>query len=414
MTIGRAQYLVLVGHGDNSAGSATVNEAVPINSRTDADNKFGTDTDLARAYRDARANGANRNHIYGVMADNTETTESFATTASGTLSTTPIVDDRSRVSAQDVTAGTSMNVELVYDSPVDAPTEADTVHINPHTGEWAADESSDYDITYSYSDWTNAISGAGDVIGESEFGVICPLSHAEAVANDLSTTLDSLRAEYRMALGVMAAQPNTTTDDFKPAYDTASYTDEIDNDAVYLVAPVAEGDSHELAIGAVGGLFAGNDVSDPVYNDSLTGVDSLAQTLSKAEADDLRNERVIPLRDRGEPRVKGNISTSTETDWDRDFWRRRIVDLTVVTAKAIGDEIIGFINDSQTRATAETLIQSELRQLVDDRLLQPNSAREQNMFVDVYEIDPSTVGIDLGITPYGVVKNVEISLTIDT
>lgn len=411
VTIGRAQYLVLVGHGDNSAGTASTNTPVKIESRSDADNKFGSGTDLSDAYRDARANGANKNYIYGVMANNTTDTESFVTTSSGTLANTPIVDELSRVSAQDVTEGVSCTVNFVYDA-VTAPSDANTVNINPLTGDWAADESSDYDITYDYSDWTGAIGSVDTIFNEGDFGLVCTLSNAETVASELSSKLDGMRPDYHMALGLSAAEPNATTDDYKPSYDTANYTDNIDNDAMFLVAPITEESEDTSILGGVAGIFAGHDITDPVYRDAISGVDNVDQKLSEAEASDLRDSQVIPIRDKGEPELYANLSTSTETDWERDYWRRRIVDVSIATTKAVAGEIVGLINDADTRSTAQNMISSELLDLVNAGVLKPNSLDEDNLYVDVYKIDADRIGVDLGITPYGVVKSIEINLTV--
>lgn len=413
ITIGRAQYLVLVGHGDPS-GTASSNTAYKIDSRSDVDNTFGDGSDLARAYRDSIANGANRNFIYGVQADTSSVTESFSTVASGTLANTPIVDELDRVDATDTTDGVTATVNFVYEDAPATPSDADTINLNPINGEWVADSSSSYDITYSYSDWGGGLTGAEDVIGENEFGLICPLSNAESVASSLSTSLGNLRDQYKMAVGLMAAEPNATTTDYKPKYDTSTYSDNVDDDALFLVAPDTVDNADLSALGSIAGVFAGNDVSNPVYNDALTGTADLDQRLSKAEADDLRAEQVIPLRDLGSVRIRDNASTSTATDWERDFFRRRIVDIAVVTAKTIGEEILGFINDEDTRSNTKTLIEAELLELVDDGLLQPNTAQETNLFVDVFKIDSDSVGIDLGISPYGVVKRVDVDITINT
>ncbi len=130
----------------------------------------------------------------------------------------------------------------------------------------------------------------------------------------------------------------------------------------------------------------------------------------------MRDQNVIPIRQAGSIRVKDNLSTSTDTDWERDFWRRRIADRVILIGKTIGDSILGRINDERTRDAAERLIAAELRELVGDRLLKPNSDDENNWFVDVYESssNPNEVKIDIGFTPYGIVKRIDESIVINT
>lgn len=405
---------MLIGNGDNSAGSATPNTVVEIDSRSDADEKFGVDTDLSRAYRQALANGANKNFTRAVMAQTTNSTESFATSSSGTLANAPIVDDVDRVSAEDTVAVETQTVRFVYETPATADVPDGEVHINPITGEWAADASADYDITYDYTDWSGALTAAENAIGEGEFGLIAPLSNAESVASSLSATLGSMRPDYKMALGLMGAQPNATSETNRPNYDTANYADNLDDDALFLVAPTAQEAGDESAIGAIAGLFAGNDIVNPVYNDAVVEVSSLAQQLSRSEAQDLADAQVIPIRDRGAIRVRRNMSTSTETDWERDYWRRRIVDLVIATTKEVAESILGLVNDPDTRATTQTLIQVELQDFVDDGMLVPNKTGNDNLYVDVYKDGTNAVGVDLGVTPYGIVKEARVELTINT
>jgi len=154
-----------------------------------------------------------------------------------------------------------------------------------------------------------------------------------------------------------------------------------------------------------------------VYNDTInTGGTSLVQKLTRSEATDLRDAQVIPLREAGAIRAKGNLSTSTESDWQRDFWRRRIVDRSILIAKEVGDAIIGRINDEQTRTAAERTIRTELQSLANDRLIKDNTGDETNFFVDVYEdsTNADEVNIDIGVTPQGIVKRVDATVTINT
>jgi hypothetical protein len=237
-----------------------------------------------------------------------------------------------------------------------------------------------------------------------------------SLATDLSGRVNTLRGEYKMATGLQPAEPNASdSDDNDARYDTGSYTDSIDNDAMFLHAPARKVDSNYLITGAVGGLMAGNSLNNSIYNENIT-VDNIDQRLSDSEAGDLRDAEVIPVKQPpsgGAITVADNRSTSTETDWQRDYWRRRIVDQVILIAKAVGDSVIGRINDERTRNTVESQISVELRGLVSDRLLEPNTDEETNWFVDVYEIDSDTVGIDIGITPLGIVKRVDTTITIN-
>lgn len=414
VAVGREEKLVGIGVGDSTA-DAGVNNAVSPISRSDIDTQFGAGTELAEQLKDARANGANIDYLYGVMLDVTSVSaETFAGTASGTLANAPIIEDPSTISVQDTVDATAVTVEFRYDSPPTAPTDADTVHLNPITGEWTADSSSDYEFDYDWPDYSAALDEAETVIETEETGIIAPFAESESISTDLSGRLNALRPNYKMAFGLSAAEPNANTTENEPKYDTSAYTDSIDNDAMFLHAPARKQGSKSTITGAVGGLLAGNAIDDSVFHENLV-VDDLEQRLSGAEVEDLEGEQVMPVRQPksgGTITLENNISTSTATSWERDYWTMRIIDQVTLIAKTIGDSILGRINDTETRSTVESQIRVEMRNLAQDRLIDP--VEGEDWFVEVYEVDNNTVGVDLGITPTGIAKQVEFNLTIST
>jgi hypothetical protein len=216
-----------------------------------------------------------------------------------------------------------------------------------------------------------------------------------------------------MVTASAGAEPNATLSGGFPKIDSGNYGDAVDNDSLFLFGPTTSENGVSM-VGALGGTVAGTGFDEPIYDRPVNGFTGMAQSLSKAEANELRDQQVIPVREQGSISIADNRSTSTETDWERDLFRRRIVDLVILTAKGVAENIIGFINDPETRSDAEDAILEELEDIADDGLIQPNRQRETHYFVEVSKVDADTVGIDLGIAPYGIVKKVEVSLTIDT
>jgi len=415
-----------------------------INARREADTTFGDGSELAQAMREALGNGANIDFLYGVTPRRYNVADETQSTQSGTLNNAPIweedVADESNIQAlacEDDTGPVTMTVEYDYSSPPAQPSAAETVAVNPLTGEYAADSApdGDYQFDYKYLDWQSAFDSAevAAVVEEDETGIFDAVSDSEEVSALLDSTVTTHRGNYKLINAISGAQPNdnevVTSDDLALAndhnnytrrdarYDTSTFSQTtVDSDHYFLLAPVREQNTPKTVLGGVGGLFAGNPISDPIYNDPLSGYSDLEQSFTKTDADNMRGENVIPIRQAGSIRVKDNLSTSTSTDWERDFWRRRIADRVILIGKTIGDTIIGRINDEQTRNAAGRLIRAEIRELVDDRLLKPNTADATNWFVDVYESssDPDEVKIDIGFTPYGIVKRVDETITINT
>lgn len=433
--IGAEEKLVIFGKGDPANGSVNANEPTQITSLSSIDTKFGAGTKLASAMKQALANGANREYLYGVMlsgsSQTVETKNSQDHTGSSKLQA-PIEQEIGDIQVWEETSGdgsyddNELNVEFRYETNTDStttdftsnpPEASDTVFINPLTGEWVADSTGDYEFTYSILDFQSALDSADRVLDEGETGVYTVLSETPDVHSALTSKVGTLRSNYQLVQGVAPARPNVTdVDNGNAEFEAANYADNTDNDAVYLFAPGRERNTQYTITGAVAGLMAGHPITEPVYNDALSGLDDLEQKLTGSEATDLRESQVIPVRQGGSIRLKSNASTSTESDWTRDFWRRRIVDRVILLTKQVGDDTIGRINDDESRDDAEDVIYSELSGMVNDRLLKPNTETETRWYVEVVEDDTNSdqMNIDVGVTPQGIVKRIDESITINT
>lgn len=415
VTIGREQHLILVGVGNDEAEAET-NEPLRLDDRRDADTKFGEDSDVAIAFRRALANGQHPDYIHAVRAETMTDTE---TGTSGTLANAPAVPDMSRLEAEDTTSSDTYAVELTYESPPEAPTEAEVVHLNPNTGEFDADDT-EVDITYDYADWEEALWAAEDIMSEAEFGLLSPLTAADSVKTDMQVVVEQMRTDLKFVLAHAPAEPNMTGSDNEAMLDTGTFEQSFSDSTLFISGPSGvDTDSAmtESALNgielhpAVSGLMAGNDTTEPIYDASLTAVESPAQTLSRSAVMDLRDEYVIPIRDNGVTRIEDNHSTydqDTDGGWERDYFRRRIVDLTMATIYQIARRQIGSILDDDTIRDVAEVVDRQLDDLSDDRLLE---AGGQDF--SVYRKDDRTIGIDLTITPYGVAKSAEVDLTIN-
>ena len=415
VALGAETNLVIFGDADLSSGTATVNEPTQVRSQRDADAKFGSGSELSNNIKDAMANGANVEFLYGVAVEELANTETYSGAQTGTLAEAPIVEDLSTISVAEDTStdgnyDTDITVEFHYDGTPSTPSDGDTVFLNPFTGEWAADASGDYQFSYDYYDYQSALDAADSVVSENETGVYAVLEEAESVASMLSSKVETLRQDYKMVTGMMAAEPNDNSSESPPdaRYDTTNYVDDIDSDTTFLIAPARYEDDDDLIVGAVGGLFAGNDLDDSIFNEAIEGVDALEEELTRTEAQELVDNGVIPIRNVGSYRLRDNLSTSTAEDWQRDYWRRRIVDQTILIAKELGERMVGKINSESNRQSLEEEIVGQLQDMIAEGVLQ------EDYFVDVYEADVDTVAVDFGITPQGVAKRIDTSITINT
>lgn len=455
---GEANYTVngtndgLIVEGDDATLGVEASVSEQINAPRVADLKFGSDTELADAMKEALANGANIDFLYGVAVPRAVVEAESQGSTSGTLDNVALVENTGApvdlaggsvndfgIDAVEDPANTAVDltVELRYNGAPNTPAaDSEEVYINPLTGEYAADPNTvtPIEFDYTYNDYSTAF-GASDplnVVNEDETGIFLALSESDSVAGDLNTQVSTLRNDYVLVNALHFAEPNAneildannTTDDNGGAdarYDTSTYAsanNSISETYFYKFAPARLENVEKTIGGGVGGLFAGNPIDDPIYNEVISGYQTLEQQLSKTDADNLRDEDIIPVRSGGNTRVKGNRSTafSVSDTVAADFWTRRITDRVILIGKQIGDAILGRINDEQTRNEAERLIRREMRQLETQRLIRPNTAEETNWTVTAYE-DPTNddeVNIDIAFSPYGIVKNVDETITVNT
>jgi hypothetical protein len=439
----------IVVEGDDATLDVEAADPEQINARREADTKFGEGSELAEGMREALANGGNIDFLYGVAVGRDFVEGEVQSTQEGTLDNFPIVENTGAavssandnlndqgIEVTDTGSGTIDTVEFRYNGAPAVPSDAETIHINPLTGEFAADAApdTDYEFSYTFNEYSTAFGAepVRNIVNEDETGVYVALSDSDSVSSSLQGEVSTLRDNYQLVNAISVAEPNdnqlidaANTSDANGGsdarYDTANYAtanQSVSAEYFYKFAPGREQDVVKTIGGGVGGLFAGNDISDPIYNDELTGYQSLEQSLSKSDADNLRDEDIIPVRSGGSIRVQGNRATnySTSNTVAADFWTRRITDRVILIGKQVGDEIIWRINDEDTRAEAARLIRAEMRQLVGDRLIRGNTDTETNWSVDVYEdsTNDDEVNIDISFSPYGIVKRVDETITVDT
>jgi len=314
--------VAIVGGYDATNGAATAGEATPVTSSTEADDQFGATSELARQAALAFANGATT--VYGVPVPETEATESFTggdSTSAAPLSNVPAFDPRVQpehtITVTDTSANSDLTVEYVYGSP-SSPATADTIEINPLTGEWAADASSDYQITYTYGEYGDAITTA---VGQPVRAVVV-CTEADTLITTLQTELSTAASNFRFLRGFVGAEPNVQTGS------VTGYTPVTDDLRVVEVAPArgTGADGGVRAVGAVAGLMASQpiDVTGSITYDRVSGLTDLNVSYPPTTAESF--ERVTALTDEFE--VAEGITTSSEGSF-ADIYKVEIIDTVI-------------------------------------------------------------------------------------
>jgi len=389
----------LVGGMDKSNGSATPGDTVEVESSADAEAKFGADSELKRQTDLALANGAGT--VYATPVSETQTTESFSSTGSDALGNAPVFDPNVHpehdITAQDTTAGASVTVNVVYDSPPSAPSGGNEMNLNPVTGEWAADASSSYDITYTYGNYAGAITSTVKKVPR----FVSVLTENTSVANDLLTNLTDYADDFDFMHGVVGAMPET---------DPSGYSDTFDDRRLVVVAAsrgYLDAANTEMArtVGAVGGKQAGKELGDSTTYEALSGFADLHTKFTNSELGTLIDKQVYPIKQGGGIKVIKDMTTATDTKFER-VYASEIVDESTEVSHQISQEFIGDQNTESNRFLLGESHASSFSEMEADDLLDAYSvAVSEGASADEVDV---TIGLDV----VDVMDTIDVNITV--
>ena len=431
VTGGDIDKAVIFARGDPASGTASVNDPTQVTGQAQAEEEFGEGSELAEYLKQVSNNGVDYGNMWGVMPEEVEVLDEDITndadaqdhTNSQKISEGPIVEDPDAVTVEDDT-GSELEVIFKYETNTDTTNsdftslspDTDQIYINPNTREWVADDADNYSITYTYLDWESAFDSAENVIEEQESGEWGVATESQSVFTNLETRVNNLRRnEWKMIRVFGLAEVNETGDDGGAQINTSDFTLSVDNGATFLFGPGRIDGERTSVIGATVGIGAGNEMDNPIIGERLLGIAELEQSLSVPLQEDLAGEGVIPLSNAGNPSIEGNTSTSSEVDWRRTFFSRRLADYLILAARATAKAARGRLNNENTESIVEQQVSDEIIDLIDDGVLSPNVEDERRWFVNAEQDDDNSRELDVsfGFTPTGVVDIVDVSATIN-
>jgi len=401
--VATARTAGIIGGMDTDNGSATSGEVITITTPTQADNQFGENSELAQQIRLIFANGP-VNTIYAVgVTETTDEVESFSGSSTATLAEAPVFDPNVNpehdITIQDTVESASVEVTYDYTSPPSAPTEANTAAVNPTTGEVAFDESSDYDVTYDYGDYSSAITSLLPQV--PRFVGIC--TENESVLNEYITEVNTYDVDFDFMHGIGGAQV---------ALDSTSYTNNFDERRLGIVS-AARGyldaaETEEVrTVGAVVGKQAGKALGDSTTYEALTSIQSVKTTFTNNEAADLIDAGVLPLkRVGGSISVLKDVTTSSDPQFNR-FYVSEITDEATEISHRISQSFIGRANTQENRILLQTNHEEAYDEMQSDELL-------DNYTIGVTEdaSDDDAVNVTIGLDVVDIMDNINVEITV--
>jgi hypothetical protein len=389
----------LVGGYDSANGTATEGEVTTIESSPQAGTEFGDNSELKAQCDLAFNNGASL--IYAVPVAETSETETLTGTASAVLANVPVFDprvnDEHSIDITDTGEGASVTVNYVDNTPT-SPSDSNTANLNPATGEVEFDESSDYEVTYSYGDYSTAIDKVTAKVPRS-VGVC---TESTEVTNDLLTVLNQYDTDFDFMHGYVGKNVDL---------DNLSGYSQSFNDRRLAIVSAARGYTDEAetnevrTVGAVAGKQAGKELGDSAASEPLRGFASLKQSPTNTKAATLIDNGVYPLQQSGGIKVVKDTTTSDLEKFSRVAWSE-IVDEVAAISDSIGSSFVSKANTKENRNLLDKSLNASFRELRDDNLL-------DTFFVRVSEgASSGDVDVDIGVDVVDYMDNINIDITV--
>jgi hypothetical protein len=402
---GADESIALVGgyNSNTAASGVTPNDGVLLDDPSNASETLG-DCELSRGAAAASANGVGT--VYAVPLAETTTTETTSSAASGTLGEAPIFNPDLHpdhdITVTDTVSGNDVTVTVVYEQSVTTPSEADTMNLNPITGEWAADTASDYDIQYTYGNYTDAIDAAADL----DVRYVVVGTEAESVKADLVAALNDIANDFDFKRGVVGARPEID------GGQTGSYTPSQRDWRLVEVAPSlgtgASGPTRSAY--AVGGFMAAQPIGPDgsgLY-DPVNGLVGLNTAYRASEAKDFSGVTAITRN--------GTLATTETTSDEGQFrliYATEIIDEVALDLFNVASDYAG---GPQDLGELQTLLEVQCR--ANTRGSPPNLGFARA--VDRVPFDVTTVlgnsdtvsNAGVTIVPYPIAEEVNINMTV--
>lgn len=404
ISLGFDSTVGFIGNMDTSNGTATPGTVVNVGDTVEAEDLFGTDSELHRAIELAYLNGVG--DVYAVGVTETNTTETVSGSSTGVLSNAPIVDPQvareHSITVTQTTDGVDWNVVYKYGEPPATPQETETIAINTVTGEWTASSSGDFEFTYDYGDYETPIPKLLD----KNLRYACLLNENEGLANDMLTEVNSHAKQFDFMRMVAGGMPETMP---------MNYDDAIDDQRAVIVEPArafTDSTQSEMVrtMASVVGHLASLPLSESATGESHGQIDGLVELNTKytyGEAADLIDKQVMPVIRGTNIHISQDVTTSTTQKFGR-VYAVEIVDEVALTHHLIAEQFIGSFNFSERRRELKTSLVVPLEDFATD-----NPPLLEAYTVNVSEGDSDfEVDAEVGIDVTGVMDRINVNISV--
>lgn len=402
--------MAVVGGMDTNNGSATEGELVQVTSPTDAQSKFGDGSELHEQSKLAFQNGVAE--LYMLPVSETSVTAETQTTQTGTLDNAPVFDpnvhDEHDITVSD-TSGTDPDVNIVYESAPSTPS-AETINVNPVTGEYEADAAptGDYEFDYTHGDYS--ASELQPAIDQSA-RILAVCTESESVMNTVATELNSKATDFDFQHSVGGAAP--VPDPSSTSSYTSSYSDGVDERRVSLVSPsrgwTDDAETNMVrTVGAVGGYLASLALGLSSTADGIGGMTGLRANFTPSQAGTLIDAQVMPLIDYPGIEIVKDMTTSTDQKFER-VYGMQIIDEATEISHQISRE---FVGEQNTASNRRALARSHKNAYIGMRDDSPPQLDDFVVSVKEDSSNDNQVNVSIGLDVVDIMDIVDVTITV--
>lgn len=405
VTAGFTSAVAVVGgyDADNADPSVTPGDVETVSGPSDARTLFGDNCELTRQIELLGTPST----IYAVPVQETESTESFSSTTSGTLANTPqdpSVHPDESITVTDTSAGTDLTVEYVYeDGSPSQPTDEDTAVIDIPSGQWAVDASSSYDITYTHGDYEGAIDAA--VTQPVRYVWVC--TEDDGLKGYLTTQLQNEADNGSYKRGIAGARvgiDSGSIESYQPTNESFRLVEVAPARATSFSGSVRTG-------GAVTNLLAAQpiDSGGSITYDSVTGLESLNTSYTPNEAKTF--EQVTALTRTMD--VAQGVTTSADKPI-RDIYKAEIVDTVMESFFGTMKSFAGGPNTDNSQRKLRGALRRVANSFASTRppaLATGEGTRPYDIQVGLGATDEE-IAVTAGIEPASIAKMITLDLNV--
>jgi len=386
----------VVGQADFTEGVADPNTVYRVTSATRAQTWFGPRSPLSQICIDALQEGAFP--VYAAAPGSSSVSAEDITGAEiGTLLNAPV----SEIAEDTVFTvnGTECETILTYDDPSNDSPDTATVHLNPVDGSYKTFEapSASGEVNYQEYDYQTVVDEVRNEEGE-RIDFLASGTENEAVVGIVHDAVKEMEASYEFAIAVAGA--------FMP--DVVAYDTPFDSSRMQFIYPSRNEDGESI-IGSYIGLRAALGMSASPMRKRLASQRDLWTRLSVPDTEAVLEHQVNPIADESAgARIIDDVTTVLPTNPDESEMdqgiARIVVDYVTLVVESNADPFIGELHTQSARNTLQSIIKSELKDL-----LSQNAITGYN--VSVQEVDAMTASVDVGVQTIKPLRNVMANVT---